>query len=112
MKGKKGFQPGVSGNPAGRPSGSKNKATEDIRNRITLLIENNLDLIEKDFRSLKSRDRLAIFERYLRYVVPPLSVVDVRAQFRPEIEILSDEQLFLLAEKMLLLNDPDNETKE
>ncbi|MBC8319093.1 MAG: hypothetical protein ISR55_10535 [Bacteroidetes bacterium] len=111
MKGKRGFQPGQSGNPEGRPAGSRNKATDEIRHRITLLIERNLDNLEEDFRSLEPKVRLMTLERYLRYTVPPLSVVDIRAQFRPQLEALDDDQLLELAEKMLSLSSPNDETK-
>jgi len=33
---------GVSGNPAGRPKGSKNKITEEIRQQFTNVLENRL----------------------------------------------------------------------
>ncbi|MBC8554857.1 MAG: hypothetical protein H8D23_35040 [Candidatus Brocadiales bacterium] len=112
MKGKKGFQKGQSGNPDGRTVGSKNKMTDEIRSRISMLIEKNLDNLEEDFNCLKSKDRLIILERYLRYIVPPLSTLDLHAQFRPELEALDDDQLLELAEKMLSLSSQSNETKE
>ena len=37
------FQPGQSGNPNGRPVGSKNAATQRMRNAFAMLLEDNLD---------------------------------------------------------------------
>lgn len=36
------FQPGQSGNPAGRPKGSKNKITQEIREQFSNVLENRL----------------------------------------------------------------------
>jgi hypothetical protein len=40
------FKPGQSGNPNGREKGSKNKATKEIKERYTELIQGNLDSIQ------------------------------------------------------------------
>lgn len=37
------FKPGQSGNPNGRPKGTKNKSTQQIREAYQLLTEQNLD---------------------------------------------------------------------
>jgi len=39
------WQKGQSGNPTGRPEGSKNKSTQIIRESIQLIVENNIDRI-------------------------------------------------------------------
>ena len=43
MKGKKGFQPGVSGNISGKPKGTPNKISKDIKEAFKMLIEKNID---------------------------------------------------------------------
>ena len=60
MKATKGgkYNKGESGNPAGRPKGSTNKTTTDLRTWINSLINKNLPVIEKDLKSLDSKDRL------------------------------------------------------
>ena len=40
------FQPGQSGNPAGRPKGAKNRITEELREAFAMLLENNLEQYE------------------------------------------------------------------
>ena len=40
------FTPGISGNPNGRPKGSKNKITEEIREAFKMVLENKLPDLE------------------------------------------------------------------
>ena len=40
------FEPGKSGNPNGRPKGSKNKITEEIRAAFQMVLENKLPDLE------------------------------------------------------------------
>lgn len=37
------FKPGQSGNPEGRPKGSSNKYTKQVKEAMGMLLENNLD---------------------------------------------------------------------
>ena len=41
------FEPGKSGNPNGRPVGSKNKITEEIREAFQMVLENKLPDLER-----------------------------------------------------------------
>ena len=45
-------------NRGGRPVGSKNNATTEIRKKYLELIENNFDQLEKDLKSLKASERV------------------------------------------------------
>ena len=47
---------GVSGNPEGRPKGSPNKATKEIKERYTQLIQGNLDSIQEWLNETARRD--------------------------------------------------------
>ena len=41
------FKPGQSGNPNGRPKGSKNKISEEIKEAFTQVLENRLPDVER-----------------------------------------------------------------
>lgn len=91
------FSPGRSGNPAGRPKNSKNRATEDLRAKISDFLDENWDRVQADFNRLGPEKRLNFLEKLLKFCVPPKISVDLRR----EVEALTDQQLDELAEKIL-----------
>lgn len=66
------YKAGISGNPSGRKPGTKNKASESLRNRINDIIDNNLGRVQQDLDSLEPKDRLNFFEKLLQYALPKL----------------------------------------
>jgi len=91
------FTKGQSGNPAGRPKNSKNKATEDLRMKIGDFLDENWGRVQADFNRLEPEKRLNFLEKLLKFCVPPKISVDLRR----EVEALTDQQLDELAEKIL-----------
>jgi len=68
---------GNSGNKGGRPVGSKDKATMEIRQKFKLLIENNFEQIEKDFAKLEPNERLKFYFDFARFVIPTLKSTEI-----------------------------------
>jgi len=91
-------------NRKGRPKGSPNKSTGDLRQQITELIEKNFKKIEADFNKLDSEKRLIVLERYLKYCLPPLQNLNVQADIKGTLGTMTDDQLNDLAEKIITLN--------
>ncbi|HAX61156.1 MAG TPA: hypothetical protein DCX95_01150 [Elusimicrobia bacterium] len=78
-------------NLKGRPAGSANKTTEELRILIQLFIEKNWSRIQEDFDAMKPGERLNFLNSLLRHVLPePLSF-----------ERLSETQLQQLHEYLL-----------
>jgi len=61
------YRPGQSGNPKGRPKGSPNITKQQTKELVNIFIEKNWGQIQKDFDSLKPRERLDVIIRLLKY---------------------------------------------
>jgi len=83
------FTPGQSGNPNGRPKGSKNKITQDIRAAFKMVLENRLPDLEQLLARVAADDPAKAIDLMLKLsnrFVPELS--------RQEITGLDGEDLF------------------
>lgn len=64
------FLKGKSGNPDGRPKGSENKVTKEIREAVTRLVNNNLLQLEEDLLTLETGDRIRLLIQLMEFVLP------------------------------------------
>ena len=71
------FKPGTSGNPNGKPKGAENKVTKEIRAKIGLILNNNIDKVQTDLDKLEPKDRLNILLQLIKYVTPSLKAMEV-----------------------------------
>lgn len=76
-------------NPAGRPMGSANKISKDLRQSITDFLNENFEKVKADMMKLQSKERVKFFIDLLKYSVPTLQSTQLTTDF----EKLSDEQL-------------------
>jgi hypothetical protein len=60
---------GHTNNRNGRPVGSLNKTTTEIKSLITDFVGRNMESLQSDFDKLEPKDRLAFFEKLLPYVI-------------------------------------------
>ncbi len=64
-------------NTAGRPKGSENRSNKAIRDALRAFITLNMDQLQKDFNALESWQRLTLFERLIKHVLPaPLQPIE------------------------------------
>ncbi len=61
---------GFTNNPHGRPKGTPNKATKELRRTFQAFIENNIENLQADFDQLEPKDRFQVMEKLLQYVLP------------------------------------------
>lgn len=60
----------------GRAKGTPNKATTELRERFTSLLESNFDTIQSDLNTLTPKDRIKTILEISKYVIPTLKSVD------------------------------------
>lgn len=87
---------GISGNPNGRPKGSKNKKTETIRETFIDFVQNNLDRLQADFDSLEPKDRFKYLFEFTKFFLPNLKSVS----FGDTLDEMSESDFEKLIEKL------------
>jgi len=65
-------QKGTTNNPAGRPVGSPNKVTKQVRESLQEALSGEIEKIGKLLESLEPKDRLEIIVKLLQYILPKL----------------------------------------
>lgn len=92
------FETGQSGNPLGRPRGSKNKATNQVKTFIETLLtdQTNTEKIKTEFAKLEGKDLIKAFIDLSPYVVPKLQATSL--EINPE--DLTEEQLDYIIDKI------------
>jgi hypothetical protein len=77
----------------GRKAGSLNRATKDIRDAFTLLIQNNIDTLQKDLDSLEPKERVKLLLDMAQFVVPKLRSVDLKTDEEEIVTINFNESI-------------------
>lgn len=67
------FEEGQSGNPAGRPKGSVNKFTSEIKQRIEGVLDILDETLEEDLRKIEPGRRVELWAQLQEYIRPKLS---------------------------------------
>ena len=71
------YAKGQSGNLRGRPKGSVNKTTLELRDKLNNLHQKNYEYILKEIDNLTMRQRLQLNKDLLPYISPKLSAIEV-----------------------------------
>tara|TARA_R100000734_G_C3302889_1_gene93411 strand:+ start:340 stop:621 length:282 start_codon:yes stop_codon:yes gene_type:complete len=64
-------------NRKGRPKGSSNKATNEIRQKFQDLIESNYDQLEKDLKTLRASERVKAIIDLAKFILPTLKATEI-----------------------------------
>lgn len=77
------FEKGKSGNALGKPKGTKNKASINLREAITSFLEEGFEKVVKDFEKLSPKDRCKLYIDLLQYSLPKLQSTNLNAEINP-----------------------------
>ena len=97
------MEKGKTNNPNGRPKGTPNKITQDVRQWLSTVIDKNRRQMERDLKALEPKDRLQMLEKLMQYVIPRQQAVKAEV----DIDTLTDDQLNTIINQ--LTKDIDNE---
>jgi hypothetical protein len=77
----------------GRKAGTPNKATKDIRDAFTLLLEDNLPTLKRDISSLEPKERVKLLLDMAQFVVPKLRSIDLQSDIEETITVDFNESI-------------------
>ncbi|MHB1107093.1 MAG: hypothetical protein ACYCZ2_12085 [Lutibacter sp.] len=64
----------------GRNVGTVNKTTKEIRERFTLLLDNNFNKLQSDIDLLEPKDRIKTILELAKFVVPTLRITELTTE--------------------------------
>ena len=94
-----GLKKGMTNNPEGRPVGSQNKVTVELRKRINDFLNDNWDNLQDDFEQLEPKERANFYEKLLQYGLPKMQHTQLTGEFQNTITGITFDAIF----------PPDNE---
>jgi len=71
------WKPGQSGNPKGKPKGAKNRTTEQMREFLKNLANENFERIQEDLDSMSPYNRQVILDKITSRFMPTLTQADI-----------------------------------
>ena len=77
----------------GRPKGSVNKSSNEIRETFQLLLENNLEKLQEDLNELEPKDRVKLLLNLSNYILPKLRSIDLQSDIEETITIDFNEDI-------------------
>ena len=88
------FAPGNSG--GGRPKGSKNKQTSEIRNFFSNFVERHMAELDEAFQELEAKDKFKFIIGLSKFVIPNLKAIE----FGNILDELTEEDFEVLINKL------------
>jgi len=90
------FQKGHSGNPNGRPKGSPNKVSGELRKAISDFLTDNFASVQETWEKANERERLQFYVQLLRFALPTLQSMELQSDF----ERMTDSELQMIIKEL------------
>jgi hypothetical protein len=84
---------GTTNNPNGRPKGSRNKASDNMKQAIYKIIDDNWKVVSNDIKHMAPKDRAAFIEKMISYVMPKSTIIDANLNNINYNVVLTDEEV-------------------
>lgn len=108
---------GVVLNPNGRPQGSPNKSTTEIRNAFQLLVSQNIEQLQNDLSEMTPDKRVSYIIKLSEFILPKLQSLSLDTQIELEYKSLEalltkapDEVIERLTQRILTLKSLSDES--
>jgi hypothetical protein len=85
----------------GRKPGSENKSTKEIREQISMIVSDNIELLKDDIQQLKPEQRIDVIIKLLPWAAPKISSIDENALKQVEMKKSSLQETL---DKLSILN--------
>ncbi|RQP13897.1 MAG: hypothetical protein EAS52_18550 [Parapedobacter sp.] len=89
-------------NPKGRPLGSANRLTADVRLKINHFLDVNWPEVQSLYEKMRPEDKMAFMLRLLEFSVPKLRAIDVQTLQAQKVDALSPAQVEAMLSQILL----------
>ena len=76
------FLPGQTGNPNGRPPGSRNKANSEIKAVFQDILNENIQTLREDIAGLTSEKRVQALLKIAEFLLPKPQNLDIQLEYR------------------------------
>ena len=74
----------------GRKKGTPNQVNKDLRERISMFLDDNFDEAMKAWKRLEDKEKVKMYTDLIKFAVPTLQAVDLNATVKKEDDVEED----------------------